>query len=357
MISCNTIDQESKSNQVEIESEILSLPPDLTIFLSRVDVNGPQAIDSTTADASGKFKFQATANDENLFLLLVGDKRVPIFLEPGTHILKGDYNLLPNNVSYSNSPLTTSLRKVEAIRQDFDVKSRGLQEEFQTYMMSHNKEKAESVEKDFSILLMENKMLIKHLIDSMGPSPVSHLATSMLSVDEDLGYLDSLATRFEKEKPRAVYTQKLLTYLKVPRRLGLGKVAPDFSLPDPNGKSIKLSEFKGTWVLLEFWASWCKPCRAENPGLVATFNKFKPKGFKILSVSLDAEKEAWMKAIVADKLYWAHSSDLKGWDNAAAQQYGISSIPASFLINPRGIIVARNLHQQELSLKLDEVFN
>jgi hypothetical protein len=136
------------------------------------------------------------------------------------------------------------LRRVEGIRQDFDLKSRTLQEEYQIAMVGQNKEKADLVEKNFSILLKSNKNKIKHLIDSMGPGPVSHLATSMLSVDEDLGYLDSLAIRFEKEKPKAAFTLKLLKYLELPRKLSFGKMAPDFSQADPNGNEIKLSQVK-----------------------------------------------------------------------------------------------------------------
>ena len=357
LTSCKNENDRSGAVQAEIQAEIVNLPIGITIYLSKVDVSGPKAIDSVKADELGKFNLIAPANEENLFLLLVGEKRLPVFLEAGKHSLIGDYNSLPGSFSYSNSPLTEMLKRVEAIRQDFDVKSRALQEEFQMAMMGRNKEKAASIEKSFTILLKSNKGQIKHIIDSIGPSPVSHLATSMLSVDEDLGYLDSLANRFEKEKPKAIYTQKILKYLEIPRKLGIGKEAPDFSLPDPNGKQIKLSEFRGNWVLLDFWASWCKPCRAENPGLVATYNLFKAKGFKILSVSLDADKSAWMKAVVTDKLYWAHSSDLKGWDNVAATLYGISSIPASFLIDPNGKIRARNLHQEELAVKLKEVMN
>lgn len=350
-------DKEISGPIAQIEAEILNLPKSTTIFLTKVDISGPKSIDSVIADENGKFEIKVTANDENLFLLLVGEKRLPIFLEQGKHSLKGNYNELPGSLIYSNSPLTTMLRRVEGIRQDFDLKSRTLQEEYQIAMVGQNKEKADLVEKNFSILLKSNKNKIKHLIDSMGPGPVSHLATSMLSVDEDLGYLDSLAIRFEKEKPKAAFTLKLLKYLEIPRKLSFGKMAPDFSQADPNGNEIKLSQFKGSWVLLDFWASWCKPCRAENPELVENYNNFKAKGFKILSVSLDAEKGVWMKAMVADKMNWAHCSDLKGWENGAARQYGISSIPASFLIDPQGKIVARNLHNKELAIKLAEVLN
>jgi len=204
-------------------------------------------------------------------------------------------------------------------------------------------------------LRVTSKKNIKHLIDSIGPGPVSHLATSMLSVEEDFGYLDSLAIRFEKEKPGAVYTEKMKAYLEAPRKFAIGKLAPVFSQNDPKGNSLSLEKFRGKWLLLDFWASWCKPCRSENPNLVKAFNQYNKKGFEIFSISLDAEKEPWLKAIVADRLFWAHGSDLKGWENEAARLYEVSSIPASFLISPEGKIVAKNLRGEALERKLQEV--
>ncbi len=125
--------------------------------------------------------------------------------------------------------------------------------------------------------------------------------------------------------------------------------APDFTQPDADGKPVSLSSFKGKYVLLDFWASWCGPCRHENPNVVKAYNEFKDKNFTVFSVSLDQNKAAWQKAIQQDGLTWTHASDLKFWNNEAAVLYGVQSIPANFLIDPQGNIIAKDLREGELA--------
>ncbi len=139
------------------------------------------------------------------------------------------------------------------------------------------------------------------------------------------------------------------------KRNPMGKPLPDFSQEDTNGKLVSFSSFKGKYVLVDFWASWCGPCRQENPNVVRAYNKYKGKNFTVLGISLDKSKQPWLDAIQADGLTWQHLSDLKGWTNAVAQKFGINSIPQNFLVDPNGVVIGKNLRGADLDSKLEEI--
>lgn len=149
--------------------------------------------------------------------------------------------------------------------------------------------------------------------------------------------------------------KSLAEFIKYNKVGAIGTEAIDFTQNDLNGTPVSLSSFKGKYVLVDFWASWCKPCRQENPNVVKAYDKFKDKNFTILGVSLDQNKDAWSKAIEKDGLKWTNVSDLQSWNNAVAQLYRVQSIPQNYLIDPNGKIIAKNLRAHELEAKLCEV--
>ena len=162
----------------------------------------------------------------------------------------------------------------------------------------------------------------------------------------------------ESEPVREIHAQLeriRLEQAKEKNMLTRGEQAPGFSLQNPEGKTISLDDFKGQLVLIDFWASWCQPCRRENPELVEVYNRYRTEGFTILGVSLDRKREDWIQAIETDKLDWHHVSELNYWNSTVAERYGVKSIPSNFLLDQNGTIIAINLGPAELDKKLDEI--
>ena len=174
-----------------------------------------------------------------------------------------------------------------------------------------------------------------------------------ISYDEAEKLYDGLSPRIQKfERVSAIKTLILQS-----RLAKVGNQALDFTATDIDGKPISLSDYKGKFLFIDFWASWCHPCREENPTVTAAYHKFKGKGLNILSVSLDITRDPWIKAVKQDKLEWPQVSNLKGFKDEVAVKYAITSIPSNFLIDPTGKIIAKNLRGAELDKKLEEVFN
>ena len=161
---------------------------------------------------------------------------------------------------------------------------------------------------------------------------------------------------FDEELQQTELGKSIAEKIRIAKKSQIGKEALDFSQETPEGESFNLSSLRGKYVLVDFWASWCKPCRAENPFVVKAYNKYKDENFEIVGVSLDASKESWVAAIEKDGLPWVHVSDLKYWKNEVALQYGISSVPANVLIDPDGIIIDKNLRGEALTEKLGVIF-
>jgi peroxiredoxin len=193
---------------------------------------------------------------------------------------------------------------------------------------------------------------MKHPASVVAP----YLIRTKLSYSLTLNELKELVSLLAEDLNNSVYTIELKNRIAVLEKVEVGQKFTDFRLPAADGGEFSLSEIAGkSYLLIDFWAAWCGPCRRANPGVVALYNEFHAKGFNILGVSFDTDEARWKQAIADDGLTWKQVSDLKGWASAAGKLYGVNSIPHTVLLDPQGVIIAKNLKEEELRAKLSEV--
>jgi peroxiredoxin len=232
-----------------------------------------------------------------------------------------------------------------------------LHAKYKSAMAANNSSEAEKAKIDYQAILENSMVYLKNFVKEHPKSVVSaYICEQHLAAQINESELEEIVKKFPAELDSSEYVIRLKARIADQKRIAIGAEAPDFTMNDPEGKPIQLSSLRGKIVLLDFWASWCMPCRQENPNIVRLYNQYQPKGFEILGVSLDRTKEKWVKAIQDDKLTWKHVSDLQFWQNEAARLYAITVIPQSVLIGKDGKIIAKGLRGEELEKKLAEVF-
>jgi thiol-disulfide isomerase/thioredoxin len=213
------------------------------------------------------------------------------------------------------------------------------------------------VQAAFESAQQEQFAKIKALIPEMGTNLVALWATNFLPADKELALLEEIGERFRLARPNHPQVKPFLANLKRIKGVSVGSEGPEIALPTPAGPIMRLSDLRGKYVLIDFWASWCGPCRRENPNVIKTYATYKDKGFEIFGVSLDQEKSAWLSAIAKDQLTWPQVSDLQYWNSVAAQAYQVTAIPMTFLLDPQGIVIAKGLRGDSLNQYLTTLFS
>lgn len=351
MVSCGN--QEKNLNHFQIEGEIINNASEV-IYLDKIYGNRFEPEDTTTVSSEGAFVFEGEAKEagiyrlrvdkKHMWLLVVGDKKMTASLnydDVENYKVEGDqrFNHLMNLVSLYR----TNYQKMGALEKE--VTANGQPDE---KGMAYYQEQAAILKK-----ALQNN--IKAFIDT-NKSEVSLFAVYSLDMESELGFVESQLPKFEKLFPGNMEVASLKNEVESYKSIQIGTKATDLNYKDPNGNTIRLSSLEGQVVLLDFWASWCGPCRKTNPELVDIYNDYQNKGFTVYSVSLDKKRDAWLNAISQDQLAWKnHVSDLKGWQAEGAQLYKVRSIPSTFLLDKNGVIVARNLHGDDLRSKIEEI--
>jgi peroxiredoxin len=331
--------------------------PDKKIELYELTTKGLRLIDSSLVATDGSFVFEGQLPEKTFCTIGLPNGAVVLVVDSNSTInISVDANS-PDQFGVNGSRDSEILRKMLGINNKYMLAVQGLEKKYERFAQQQPTE-AESrmMRSDYDSIMASRTRDLQAYALSLENTIVPYFAANFLLPESDFNFIKEIDDKFYGQQARSKYAQQHRKRVDELRKTAPGQVAPDIVLADPFGKIVALSSLRGKVVLVDFWASWCKPCREESPNLVRLYNKYKTSGFDIFSVSLDDNRDQWQKAINDDKLLWTHVSDLQKWNSPVVALYRIDAIPATMLLDKEGRIVARNLRGPALELALENAF-
>ncbi len=278
---------------------------------------------------------------------------INLFIEAGSIEITAQKSKLID-ATVKGGACNNELIEIRAITKPLGVRMMGISDSIKLLYDLHNVTAATALQKEaIALETAQNKALAKHIKEHPKSYASAYLAYQLNSYDTNIDSAESAFINMDPSIQTSYYGKKLKGVIDALKSTAIGTIAPSFTANDVQGNPVSLTSFKGKYLLLDFWASWCGPCRQENPNVVKAYSLFKTKNFTILSVSLDEDKAAWQQAIANDQLAWTQVSDLAGWKSPIAGLYNIQSIPSNLLLDSNGKIIAKDLRGDDLINELN----
>ena len=327
------------------------------VYLRKSDADLQPADSDSTALAGGAFPFSGEIEEPQLHYIFIDGVRggIPLILEPGSLNITAHKDSL-NAAVVSGTPQNEAYADFLEGSRQLVMRRNSINQEMRAAMVAKDSANMEALRDEFFELQEEGVNYERSFVETHPEALISALVVNRMLQTQSVPARDieALFNGLSDEIRNTALGTGIATRLDATRRTAIGSKAPDFSAPTPSGEELSLNQVLGKVTLVDFWAAWCRPCRAENPNVVRVYEKYKDKGLSILGVSLDRNAADWKKAIADDRLDWHHVSNVRYFDEIA-ELYNVSAIPASFILDENGVIVAKNLRGQELEDKIAEL--